>query len=167
MPIKYTVSSNNNLSTAINMDMLKICVYSLAILVLVALVYLCIKYKANGILLSISYIGYIALLLIVLRYTNVTISVDSTIGFITLLVVNYMFIKYALNGLNRGINKKEVMKQTYLIYISILFPILIIGIIFTFMQWVPIASIGMVLFWGLIVMFIYNYVAINLLANDK
>lgn len=167
MPVKYDVSSNNNLSTSVNQDILKICIYSIAIISLVALVYLCIKYKVNGILLSISYIGYIALLLIVLRYTNVMISIDSICGFITLLFVNYMFIKYALNGLSKGMNKKELVKQTYLRYTSILFPMLLIGIVFTFMKWVPVASLGMLLFWGLIVMFIYNYIIINVLLDDK
>lgn len=167
MPIKYDVSTNNNLSVGINQDMLNIFIYFLAIMILVALVYLCIKYKVNGILLSISYVGYIAVLLIVLRYTNVTISVDAIAGFITLLVANYMFIKYILNGLNKDINKKELIKQTYLRYTYILLPILLIGIVFTFMKWIPLASLGMVLFWGIIVMFIYNYIIINVLVDDK
>ncbi len=167
MPVKYDVSNNNNLSTSVNQDMLKICIYSIVIISLVALVYLCIKYKVNGILLSISYIGYIALLLIVLRYTNVMISIDSICGFITLLFANYMFVKYALKGISKGMNKKELVKQTYIRYTSILFPVLLIGIVFTFMKWVPVASLGMLLFWGLIAMFIYNYITINILLEDK
>lgn len=167
MPIKYDVSTNNNLSTGINQYMLKICISLIGLIMLVALVYVCIKYKVNGILLSISYIGYIALLLIVLRYTNVMLSVDAMVGFITLLVLNYIFIKYVLNSLSKNINKKEIVKQTYLRYISILFPILIMGIIFTFIKWVQVASLGMVLFWGIIVMFIYNYIIMNVLLDDK
>ncbi len=167
MPIKYDVSTNNNLSVGLNQDMLNIFIYALATIVLVAIVYLCIKYKVNGILLSISFIGYIAVLLIVLRYTNVTISVDAIVGFITLLIVNYIFIKYVLNGLNKDINKKELIKQTCLRYTYILLPILLIGIVFTFMKWIPLASLGMVLFWGIIVMFIYNYITINVLIDDK
>lgn len=167
MPIKYDISTNNNLSVGINQDMLNIFIYSLAIIALVALVYLCIKYKVKGILLSISFVGYIAVLLIVLRYTNVTISVDAIAGFITLLVANYIFTKYVLNSLSKEINKKELIKQTYLRYTYILLPILLIGIVFTFMKWIPLASLGMVLFWGIIVMFIYNYITINVLIDDK
>ncbi len=167
MPIKYVVSSNNNLSTGINQAILKICIYSIGLIIFVALVYLCIKYKVNGILLSISYVGYMALLLIVLRYTNVMLSIDAICAFITLLFANYIFIKYALKGISKGINKKELVKQTYLRYISILIPVLLMSIVFTFMKWIPVASIGMVLFWGLIVMFIYNYIAINVLLKDK
>lgn len=147
--------------------MLNIFIYSLVIIALVALVYLCIKHKVNGILLSISYVGYIAVLLIVLRYTNVIISIDAIVGFITLLVANYIFTKYVLNGLNKDVNKKELIKQTYLRYTYILLPILIIGIVFTFMKWIPVSSLGMVLFWGIIVMFIYNYITINVLVDDK
>ena len=108
-----------------------------------------------------------ALLLIVLRYTNVMLSIDAICAFITLLFANYIFIKYALKGISKGINKKELVKQTYLRYISILIPVLLMSIVFTFMKWIPVASIGMVLFWGLIVMFIYNYIAINVLLKDK
>lgn len=167
MPIKYDVSTNNNLSIGINQNMLKICIYSIVIIALVALIYLCIKYKTNGILLSISYIGYIAVLLMVLRYTNVMLSIDAIVGFITLLFANYMFIEYVLKGRTKGMNKKELVKQTYLRYTSILFPILLIGIIFTFIKWIQVASLGMVLFWGIIVMFIYNYITINVLLDDK
>lgn len=167
MPIKYSLSGNNNLSTEVNIGMLKICIYALMAIALLGLVYLFIKYKINGILLSISYIGYIALLLIVLRYTNVIISIASICSFIVLLAINYMFIQYILSGLNKDITKKELIKQAYLRYIYILFPILLIGIIFTFMKWIPISSIGMVLFWGLIVMFIYNYIIVNALLEDK
>ncbi|MCI8353160.1 MAG: hypothetical protein HFJ58_06240 [Clostridia bacterium] len=167
MPIKYDVSTNNNLSAGINQDILKICISSIGLIILVALVYVCIKYKVNGIFLSISYIGYIALLLIVLRYTNVMLSIDAMVGFIVLLGLNYIFTKYVLKGLSKGINKKELVKQTYLRYISILIPVLLISIVFTFMKWIQIASLGMVLFWGLIVMFIYNYITINVLLNDK
>lgn len=167
MPVKYDVSSNSNLSTGTNLDTLKIAICLIAVIAVIALVYLCIKHKVNGILISISFVGYIALLLIVLRYTNVIISIDSICAFIALLAINYMFIKYVLKGLDKGINKKELLKQTYLRYTSILFPILLLGIVFTFMKWIPIASIGMVLFWGLIVMFIYNYITINALLDDK
>ena len=167
MPIKYDVSTNNNLSIGVNQNILKIFIYSLVLIVLITLTYLCIKYKVNGILLSISYIGYIAVLLIVLRYTNVTISVDAIAGFIVLLLANYMFIKYVLNGLSKDTNKKEIIKQTYLRHIYILIPILLIGIVFTFIKWVPISSLGMLLFWGIIIMFIYNYITINALLDDK
>ena len=167
MPIKYDVSTNNNLSTTINQEMLKTYIYVLVIIAFVALIYLCIKYKVNGILLSISYIGYIALLLIVLRYTNVMLSIDSIAGFVVLLIANYMFIQYVLNGLSKNINKKELLKLTYLRYIYILLPILLIGIVFTFINWIQIASLGMVLFWGIIVMLIYNYITINVLIDGK
>ena len=39
-------------------------------------------------------------------------------------------------------------------------PVLIMAVVFTFIEWIPIASIGMILFWGLIIMAIYNYVVL-------
>lgn len=168
MPIKYKVETNNYLSTGINKDILTISVYILVAIIFIALIYLCVKYKVNGILLSIAYVGYIALLLIVLRYTNVMISLEALVSIVVLLVANYMFIKYALKKtLDKEINKKELIKETYSRYTAILFPLLLISIIFTFIEWIPISSMGMVMFWGLIIMFIYNYVVINVLISKK
>ena len=74
----------------------KICIYSIGLIIFVALVYLCIKYKVNGILLSISYVGYMALLLIVLRYTNVMLSIDAMVGLIVMFIYNYIAINVLL-----------------------------------------------------------------------
>lgn len=164
MPIKYESNGNNYLSTAVDMQELTIIIYAIVAITCIALIYLCIKYKVNGVYLSVSYIGYIALLLIALRYTNVVVSLEAIAGFVVLLIANYMFTKYILKN---NSNKKGIIKQTYIKYTFILLPLLLISIVFTFMKWIPIASIGMVMFWGLIIMFIYNYIVTNGLLSDK
>ena len=65
-----------------------------------------------------------------------------------------------LNGLKNISNTKAVfgkaMKELYLTII----PVCIIAIIFTFMSGVIISSIGMVLFWGLLLQAVYNTLVI-------
>ena len=117
--------------------------------------------------LSISYIGYVALVLLALRYTNVAIAFETIVAGLILLIVNYMFIKSILTKQQKEINIAENLKQTYLKYTSILLPLLIVGVVFTFMNWTAISSIGMVIFWGLIIMFIYNYIIANCLLSDR
>lgn len=162
MPIKYSIESNANLSTTVNINAILL---GIIIITFLALIYLCVKYRLNGVLLSISYVGYIALLLIVLRYTNVFISLEGIAGFVMLLIANYMFIRYILSKSDKGL--KDIIKESYKRYISIFLPILIVSIIFTFMSWTSISSLGMIMFWGLIVMFIYNYIVIKALLSDK
>lgn len=167
MQIKYTTGNNNYLSCDISMDTFKICIYVVIALALIALLYLCVKYKANGLLLSISYIGYVAFLLITIRYTNVVISLESIIIIIALLAINYMFITYILKKLQeKELSIGEVIIKTYVRYTSILVPILLMAIAFSFVTWLPVASIGMVMFWGLIIMFIYNYIVITALLKQ-
>lgn len=168
MPIKYTVESNNYLSTLVNSQTLKIVICTIFIILVIGLIYLCIKYKANGVLLSISFIGYIAILLITLRYTNVIISLEAIVAMVALLIANYTFIKTILNKAQQNeLSKKDIIKQTYIRYASILLPLLIIAIVFTFIKWLPIASIGMIMFWGLIIGFVYNYLVMNILLDEK
>lgn len=162
MPIKYSIESNVNMATTVNLQAILL---GIILITSLALIYLCVKYKLNGVLLSISYIGYIALLLIVLRYTNVIISLEGIAGFVILLIANYMFITYVLSKKDKNI--KDIIKETYKRYVSIFLPMLIISIIFTFISWTSISSLGMIMFWGLIVMFIYNYIVIKALLSDK
>lgn len=167
MPIQYKLESNTYLSSSINEQVCKIAMYTLIVLIVIALIYLCIKYKVNGMVLSISYIGYVALVLLALRYTNVSIAFETIVASLILLIVNYMFIKSILTKQQKEINVAENLKQTYLKYTSILFPLLIVGVVFTFMNWTAISSIGMVMFWGLIIMFIYNYIITKCLLSDR
>ena len=41
---------------------------------------------------------------------------------------------------------------------GILIPLAIIAVTFTFMNWTPIISIGMIMFWGLVIFAIYNLI---------
>lgn len=168
MPLKYVSGSNTYLSTSTNINVLKIAIFVVIIAVAISLIYLCIRYKLNGIFLSISYIGYIAMLFITFRFTNVMITLESLITIIVLLVVNYILITYILSKVKqRELNIKEIVNKAYIRYTSILIPILLVGIAFSFMTWIPVASIGMVLFWGLVIMFIYNYIVINALLKEE
>lgn len=167
MPIQYKLESNTYLSSSINEQVCKIAMYTLIAIIVIALIYVCIKYKTNGIFLSISYIGYIALVLLVLRYTNVMIAFETIVASLILLIVNYMFIKSILSKQQKEGNVTEALKQTYMKYVSILLPLLIVAVVFTFINWTAISSIGMVMFWGLIIMFIYNYIITKCLLSDR
>lgn len=167
MPIQYKLESNTYLSSSINEQMYKIVIYALIIVIAIILVYLSIRYKTNGLNLSISYLGYIALVLLALRYTNVPIAFETIVAGLVLLIVNYMFINNILSKQKKGLNIAENLKQSYIKYVSIIIPILIVAVVFTFTKWAVISTIGMTMFWGIIIMFIYNYLTVKCLLSDR
>lgn len=168
MPIQYKLDNNTYLASSMNEVTILIMIAVVAGILLIALIYWMIKYKANGIFSSISFVGFIALLLLALRYANVIISLEACIAFMTLLVANYIFLQDTMKQLKNTDEVKEVtVKNIYKKYISLLFPLLIVAVVFTFTEWTSIASIGMIFFWGLLILFVYNYGCIQLLLETR
>ena len=159
MPLTYKVAENNYVNTDITSNMLKKAMYVVIAIVIVALVVLIIKYKSVGLLASISYIGFVGLELLLIRYTNVTISLESIVAGIILLAVNYLII-YRLIKVHETDSelKKKVYSNEFKSIIIKSIPIFIIAIIFVFMKWTKIATFGMFMFWGLLLSIIYNYI---------
>jgi len=160
MEIQYEIESNTYLTSVIGQKELEIIILYIASIVLIALIVLSIRFRLNGILASCSYIGFAALLLITLRYTNVIISLEGIIGIITILIVNYTFVNCLLTKIkkNKEQSFNEIIKESFMSYIWILLPLLLISIVFTFITYTPVASIGMIMFWGIVIILAYNYV---------
>lgn len=119
-------------------------------LTLVISLYMIIKYKTEGLRQAILNVGYVALLTIVFRYVNVMITFNSLIALIAIIIINYVFAIKFLSKLRKIENRKSALKEALKeLYLAIV-PVCIIAIIFTFMSAVVINSVGMVLFWGLL-----------------
>jgi hypothetical protein len=168
MPIEYDLEDNNLISPVINNTTLNVILCIILVCVIISFVYWIVKFKVNGIFAVISTIGLAAITLLLVRYANVVISIETIVSAIAILISNFLVLQYALTKFAKGTeHKKEIIKQTYKRYASILFPIYIIAIVFTFMNWLSVASIGMVLFWGMTILAIYNYITMNLLFDVK
>lgn len=168
MPIQYELEGNNYVSAPIDETTVKIILGVILAVLIISFVYWVVCYKGNGIFATISTLGLIAITLLVVRYANVVLSLEAIVAIVSILVANYFLLQYALRKLEKEQeNKTEVIKQTYQRYASILCPLWMISIVFTFMDWIPISSIGMVLFWGMTILAIYDYVTMNLLFDLK
>ena len=152
LPIKYNVKENQYVKTDIKAETVKKVIIAVAVIVAILLVYMIKKYKTRGILATISYIGFVSLYTILLRVFNVTIALEGIAGGIIILVLNYL-VNMKLLEVNG--DKKEYYKS-YLDIIMKLIPILAISIIFVFIPVTTLASIGMTLFWGIVLMLAYN-----------
>ena len=152
LPIKYNVKENQYVKTDINAETVKKVIIAVAVIVAILLVYMIKKHKTRGILATISYIGFVSLYTILLRLFNVTIALEGIAGGIIILVLNYL-VNMKLLEVNG--DKKEYYKS-YLDIIMKLIPIFVISIIFVFIPVTTLASIGMTLFWGIVLMLAYN-----------
>lgn len=171
MPIKYTIDENKYILSDITKDNINTVFYVIAGIVAISLIVLIVRYKTQGLLGAISYIGLASLLSIILRYTNVVISIEGIIGIILVLILNYIFVNKLLAKINRKeLNKETVnqnLKQTYKEFFMLIIPICIATITFCFINYEPISSFGMVMFWGIVLIAIYNIVITNLLIKSK
>ena len=152
LPIKYNVKENQYVKTDIKAETVKKVIIAVAVIVAILLVYMIKKHKTRGILATISYIGFVSLYTILLRVFNVTIALEGIAGGIIILVLNYL-VNMKLLEVNG--DKKEYYKS-YLDIIMKLIPIFVISIIFVFIPVTTLASIGMTLFWGIVLMLAYN-----------
>lgn len=162
LPVKYDLEKNQYILPKLTtQDLIKVEI-AIAIIAVVGIIILIVKHKLNGLLAGIAYVGLSAVYMLVVRYTNVTISIESIAGIIIVLILNYIFTTMFLNKIEE-LNKEKaenVMKKatgaTYKKFYLRIIPICIMAIAFSFIKWVPISSFGMITFWGIVIIAIYN-----------
>ena len=169
MPIKYAAEQNEYVLSDITSNDLNIVLYVTLGIVAISLIVLIIKYKAFGILGSIAYIGLTSIFLLLIRYANVDLSIQGILGIIISLILNYVFMLKICSKFveKNGQSVTEKIKETYKEFFIRIFPICIAIIAFCFGGWAPISSFGMVMFWGIILIAVYNAVVTNLLFRFK
>ena len=162
LPVKYDLEKNQYILPKLTtQDLIKVEI-AIAIIAVVGIIILIVKHKLNGLLAGIAYVGLAAVYMLVVRYTNVTISIESIAGIIIVLILNYIFTTMFLNKIEE-LNKEKaenVMKkatgETYEKFYLRIIPICIMAIAFSFIKWIPISSFGMITFWGIVIIAIYN-----------
>ena len=161
MPVKYEGVSQYILSdiTREDLNIIKIAIIAVTAIALLILV---IKHRTNGFLASLGYIGLAGIFALIIRYTNVTVALEGIFAIAIILIINYIFQNKLLTKIKElKTNKEEgivgkAMKETYKEFFIKILPICIMAIVFCFISWVPISSFGMIMFWGLLLIAIYN-----------
>lgn len=157
MPVAYTLSSDNFIQSEISENNIYIVKIIFSICIILISIYMIIKYKIKGLKSAILCIGYAGLLILTIKYTNVYVTLNSAIAYLLMICINYVFTIKLLDNLQEGMHVKEAllknMKETYLTII----PVIVVAFVFTFMASISINSIGMMLFWGIIIHAIYNF----------
>ena len=173
LPVKYDTEKNQYILSNITNKELAYVAIAIAVVVVIGLIVLIVKYKVNGLLAGISYIGLTALYGILLRYTNVTISVESLFAIAMILLLNYIVIEMILKNIkeiSKETTEKIVNKSTasaYVKFFNRIVPICVMVIAFCFAKWVPMSSFGMTAFWGLVIIAVYNAIVTRYLLKVK
>ncbi len=153
LPLKYEVEENQYVETDISMNSIKTVIILVSVAIGILLIYMIIKYKAKGILACIVYAGFMAIYLLLLRYTNVIISLEGIVGIIIIAALDYLVTMQLLKSQNDDAKEYD---SKYLKLIIKLIPALCLAIVFCFVKLTALKSIGMVMFWGILLMLAYN-----------
>ncbi len=164
-PIDYEVQNNRFVHSDITNEQLLYFAGVVAIILLVLFVILTIKYKSKGFLASISCIGFIALLSLVLRYTNVIITIEGIGAIILTILIDLKLSQMMLNKTKILNVVSEAVKSSYKELFLKLVPIMIVSIVFCFSGWTNLSSFGMIMFWGFILIAIYNIIVTEILLK--
>lgn len=173
IPVKYNVEKNQYILSNMSEQNLLYVAVAIAIVTIIGIIVLIVKYRTNGLLAGISYIGLAALYLILIRYTNVIVSIESIFAIAIILILNYVFVDMLLKNIKDNIKENiesvtnKSTLETYKKFFSRIIPICIMVIAFCFIKWIPISSFGMTGFWGLIIIAIYNAVVTRYLLKVK
>ena len=156
LPIHYDVDENEFIASDITPNILfKIAIVAIAIAV-IALLVLIIKYKKVGLLAAIAYIGFVAIYLLLIRYTNVIITLEGVSAIAVIFTLNYIFNFKLLSKIKEEDENTNAIKKAYKSFCIKAIPVAIFSVVFCFMSWTPISSFGMTMFWGLALMALYN-----------
>lgn len=160
LPLQYTLDQNEYIKSDITQDQIMIVVYVLTAIILLDLIYIIIRYKKMGILSAISYIASIAIFLLLIRYTNTVLVLESIVAFLTLILLNHYLYTRILSEIGKNVKSEEVknaFKKVYKSCMDLLVVLLIISVVFVYITLASINSIGMLLFWGIISIIIANF----------
>lgn len=156
LPLVYKITDEVGMQSIVTENTINVAVVSYAVITLLITICMIIKYKFEGLRQAIFNFGYLATLLILFRYTEVVITFNSLIAIVGLIVINYIFSIKFLNKLKKENNRKIALKLSLKeLYLAIV-PVGIVAIIFTFMSAIVINSVGMTLFWGLILQLLFS-----------
>ena len=161
IPVKYKADTNKYIKADISDTCIKTALITAIAVIALITIALVLKFKSKGLIGAILSIGYIAVSLLVIRYTNVQVSVAGLAALAIITIMNYILICMLISNSNKK-EEKEKISNVFGRYIFAIVPIFIISLAFTFANSVLLSSFGMILFWGIILILIYNSIFANI-----
>ena len=164
-PIAYTYSSDTR-ESIVDESLLNIVLYIFIGLNIISFVYFIVKFKKAGFIATILQLGYIAVLLLAVRFLSITVTIEGVIGIVISIILNYIFTYMAFNAtFVKEKTMKEAIKGIFGSFTLRMIPVYIIAIVFTFTGLLYTSSLGMTLVWGAIILYLYNIIFTNILLR--
>lgn len=158
MPITYEMEINRFVFSDITLESLKIVIIVLIAIEAVLLIFMVIKYRTNGLLGLFVNVGFIAILLLAIRYANVEITLSGIVAIILSAIIEYVTTMWVLN-IYKTTNKNDLKRKLADFsknFVIAIIPLTILAITFALVKWQELDSLGMVFFWAILIMLIYN-----------
>ena len=159
LSLEYTVSNEEKENSISNTT--KIIALSIAGVIFLGLsIYAIIKFKGKGLLAIILEIGYIAIILLVVRTLKIILTPEGFLGLAISGLLNYSFLFIMLKNLKEN-NVWRATTKTMLEFLIKTVPITIIAVAFSFVIVDNVNSLGMTLVWGIMICYLYNLAFTN------
>lgn len=154
-PLQYEYS-NEVKESEITVNQAFIYLTALGAVFVIAYIFLVIKFKAKGFISVYFQVGFLGALLLVIRLTNTIITIEGVSGIIISMVLEFIFTYIVLTNLVK--NTEGMYKKSNLTFFLNTIPLYAIAIVFTFATRAHISSFGMTLFWGILMIYVYNFI---------
>lgn len=164
LPIVYQLQEQKFIYSDITAQAQQLLIVMAAVVVVIMIIGLLVRDRKNGLLAGISLIGFIATILLVLRYTNVPLTISGVLALVVGVILYYILSILILNNIKKlgttvdNTTMEIAMKDAVIRFGMIIIPIFILSLVFCFVNWAPMVSFGMVMFWCLAITAIYYYV---------
>ena len=155
LPVIYSFESGTYMNSNNKDNTIKVSIIVMIAVVALISIYFILRNKKLGILAL--EMGYIASLLLIIRFANVTLSITGLLSVLGISILNFYYIKLMLeNSEGRYLSAtKKFLFNTI--------PLIIMMIVFNYSNTLQLKSVGMVMFWGFLISFVYNAILSNIL----
>lgn len=167
-PIVYNISAEEYIKSD-KIETFKIMVIVSIILLVIVSVYLIVKYRVNGLLAVIAMATNASILTILIRLTNITISLNSFAAVVGLIILNTYLVSNILKEINNNSSETVLgnVKNAYIKIIDIAIITLILFVVFAFSNMTVINSMGLLFFWGWLIVMLGNLLFTTTLLNIR
>ena len=130
------------------------------------------KFKFNGLLAAVTNIGFLAILLLAVRIGNVVITLSGIFAIAVAYIIEYAILMLMLSAYNANLTREQTNNKIVKLFSKVvisLIPFVILSVSFAVLRWQEIASVGMVMFWAILIMVIYNAIIVytRFLESEK
>ena len=148
LPLVYTIKENKFVDNKITFNSMKNLIFFELAIIAGLVIFLIYKFKLRGMVAGISFLGFIGLFTLLIRYTNVGVTIESIVSSFIIFIINFILIfKFVSTNKQIKIHLEEITN---------FIPLFLIAVVFSFARWNRISVFGMNIFWGIVLIVVYN-----------